>query len=101
MRYYLFMVELGRCNGSCNTLEDPSLRICIANKTEGINLNVFNVITIVNDSKILTKYTSCKRKCKFVIENVIQIKSETTINADASAKTEVNIMSAKKAYMYL
>ena len=40
-------------------------RICIANKTEGINLNVFNVITIVNDSKILTKYTSCKRKCKF------------------------------------
>ena len=65
MRYYLFMVKLGRCNGSCNTLEDPSARICIANKTEDINLNVFNVITIVNDSKILTKYTSCKRKCKF------------------------------------
>ena len=31
-----------------------------------------------------------------MIENVIQIKSGTTINADASAKTELNIMCAKK-----
>ena len=34
-----------------------------------------------------------------MIENVIQIKSRTTINADASAKTQVNIMCAKNIYI--
>ena len=34
-----------------------------------------------------------------MIENVIQIKSGTTINADASAKTELNMMCAKKVHI--
>ena len=63
MRYYPFMVNLERCNGSCNSLNDPSGRICVANKTEYINLNVFNMITRINET--LTK-GQCKldgRKC--------------------------------------
>ena len=28
LRYYPFMVNLDRCNGSCNTLDDPSERNC-------------------------------------------------------------------------
>ena len=28
LRYYPFMVNLDRCNGSCNTLANPSGRIC-------------------------------------------------------------------------
>ena len=44
------MVSLDGCNGSCNTLEDPSDRICVSNKTENVNLNVFNMITRINES---------------------------------------------------
>ena len=42
------MVNLDRCNVSCNTFDDPSGRICVPNKTENINANVFNMITIMN-----------------------------------------------------
>ena len=33
LRYYPFMVNLDRCTESCNTLDDPSGRICVPNKT--------------------------------------------------------------------
>ena len=57
--------RLGRCNGSCNTLVVPSNRICISNKTEDANINVFNMITRINESKTSIKHISCDCICKF------------------------------------
>ena len=51
LRYYLILVNLDRCNGSCNTLHDTSSTICVPNKTEYVNLSVFNMITGINESK--------------------------------------------------
>ena len=59
------MVILDRCNGSFNILDDLSIRICAPNKTEDLNLNVFNIITITYELKTLTKHISCNCKCKF------------------------------------
>ena len=63
--YYPFMIKLDRCNGSCNTLDDPSKKICNPNKVEHFNLHVFNKITRINESKALTKHISCEYKCKY------------------------------------
>ena len=63
--YYPFAVKLDRCVGSCNTLNDLSNILCVPNKTEDLNLSVFNMITGINESKTSTKYISCERKCKF------------------------------------
>ena len=35
------MVKLDLCSGSFNTLDDRSGRICVANKSKDINVNVF------------------------------------------------------------
>ena len=59
------MVKLGRCIVSCNTLNDLCNKLCVPNKTEDLNIHVFNMITGINESKILTKHISCKCKCKF------------------------------------
>ena len=50
LHYYSFTVKLCRCAGSCNTLNDLSNILCIPNKTEDLNLNVFNLITGINES---------------------------------------------------
>ena len=63
MCYYPFIINLDRCNGSCNVLGDPSGRICVTNKTKDVNINAFNMITRINETKALTKYISCK--CKY------------------------------------
>ena len=63
--YYPLAVKLHRCVGSCNTLNDLSIKVCVPNKTEDLNLSVFNIITEINELKTLTKHISCKCKCKF------------------------------------
>ena len=45
-------------------LEVVSNKVCIPNKTEDLNLRLFNMITGINESKTLAKYASCKCKCK-------------------------------------
>ena len=61
--YYPFSVKLDTSVGRRNTLKDLSNKLCIPNKTEGLNQSIFNMITGINESK--TKHISCKCKCKF------------------------------------
>ena len=62
--YYSFVVKLDRCDGSRNTLNDLSRKLCVPNKTEDLNLSIFNMITGLNELKTLIKYIyECK--CRF------------------------------------
>ena len=63
--YYTFSANLHRFIANCNTLNDLSNRVCVPNKTENLNLSVFNMIIATNESKTLTKLISCKCECKF------------------------------------
>ena len=45
--YYQYAVNLCKSVGNCNILND----LCVPNKTEDLNLSVFNMITEVNGSK--------------------------------------------------
>ena len=66
LHYYPFALKLDRCVGSYNnTLNDLSSKVCVSNKTEDLNLNVFDMITGINESKTLTKDATCEYKCKF------------------------------------
>ena len=65
LRYYQFAVNLDRCMGSCNTLNDLFNKVCILHKTEDLNLSVINIITGINELKMLTKYISCECQRKF------------------------------------
>ena len=53
--YDPFAAKLDRCVGSCNTLNALSNKV-YPNKTEDLNLSVFNMITGINESKTLTKH---------------------------------------------
>ena len=55
--YSSFMVKLDKCKRSCNTLDDPSGRICEANKTEDFSM----IKEKINESKTLAKHISCRK----------------------------------------
>ena len=63
--YYLFTVKLDRGIGSCNALNKLSNKACIPKKIEDSNLNVFSMITGINESQVLTKDISCECKRRF------------------------------------
>ena len=56
LHYYSFAVKLNRCAESCNILNDLSDKVCIPDKTEDLNINVFNMITGKNEPKFNTGY---------------------------------------------
>ena len=58
LHYYPFAVNLDRCVGSCNTLNDLSNKVCISNKTKDLSLSIFYVITGINKSKTLKLISS-------------------------------------------
>ena len=62
--YYAFAVKLDRCVESCNSFYDLSNKACVQNKTEDLNLIMFNMITELNESKTLVKHISCLCKCR-------------------------------------
>ena len=59
-----FAVKLDRCVGSCNTLSNLSNKACFPNKTD-LNQSVFNMITGINESKVVTNQISYECKCRF------------------------------------
>ena len=50
---------------NCNTLNDLSNKVCIPEKTEDLNLSVFNMIAGINESKTLNNHISCECKYEF------------------------------------
>ena len=44
--YYPFTIKLDKCVGS--SLNDLSNKVCVPNKTEDVNLNLFNMNTGIN-----------------------------------------------------
>ena len=57
------------CAISCYTLDDLSIRECVPNETDNLNLNIFNMIIGINESRTLTKYTSCQCERNFDSSN--------------------------------
>ena len=62
LKYYLFMISLNKCTGSCNVL---SLKICVPKETKDINFKAFNMITNNNEAKAMKEHISYNCKCKF------------------------------------
>ena len=44
LNYYMFMISLDKCNGSCNVVVDISIQIYVPSETKDVNFKVFNMI---------------------------------------------------------
>ena len=77
----------------CNTLNELFNQICVRNRTEDLNISMFNIITGINESKTLTRHISCECKYKFDERKYIQINGRMTVNVDVSVK---NVAYVKK-----
>lgn len=51
LNWWPFKVSLDRYDDSYKTVEDPFGWICVPNKTEDINVELFNMMEGINESK--------------------------------------------------
>ena len=57
--YYPFSIKLDRCFESYNTINNLSDKVCIPNKTEDLNLSIFNIIAGIHESETSPELLSC------------------------------------------
>ena len=61
--FYTVTVNVIKCGGNYNTIDDPYARICIPNKGKNMSVKVLNLMLRENETRILAKHEFCGCKC--------------------------------------
>ena len=62
--FYPYNVQVNKCSGSCNTLDNPTEKLCVPNVIKGLNMKVYNFLTMLNETCNVLGHESCKCVCK-------------------------------------
>ena len=62
--FYPFSVKIKRCNGNCNSINDPYAKICVPDVVKKLNVKVFNLMSRTNESKSIKLHETCKCICR-------------------------------------
>ena len=62
--FYPFSIKINKCSGNCNNISDPYARLCIPDAVKNLNLKVYNLMTLVNETRHIKCHETCKCKCR-------------------------------------
>ena len=57
--YYPLSVSVNKCSETCNTVDDPYARLCVQNRVKNMNLKVFNLMPMINETIFLAHHELC------------------------------------------
>ena len=58
-----FTVNVNKCDGSCNTIDESNVRVFVPYKVKYMNVKVFNLVSWVNEIRCLVQHELCESKC--------------------------------------
>ena len=99
--FYPYNVQVNKCSGSCNTLDDPMARICVPKITKNINIKVYNFLMRLNETRNVLWHESCKCVCRLnsSVCNSKQIWNSDTCRWDCN-EDFAGIISCDKGYTW-
>ena len=62
--FYPYNVLVNKCSGSCNTLDNPMSKIYVPKIIKGVNMQVYNFLMRLNETRNVLWNESCKCVCK-------------------------------------
>ena len=99
--FYLYSVQVNKCSESCNTLDNPMAKVCIPNVIKGVNMQVYNFLMRLNETRNVLWHESCKYVCKLnsSICNNKQVWNSDTCRCDCN-EDFAGIISCAKGYTW-
>ena len=61
--FYPYSIEINKCKGSCNIINDPYAKICVPDTIKNINVKVFNLMPRTNETRHIKWHKICKCRC--------------------------------------
>ena len=49
--FYHYSIEINKCKGSCNTINDPYAKICVPDNIKNTNVKVFNLMSRTDEKR--------------------------------------------------
>ena len=62
--FYSYNVLVNKYSGSCDTLDNPMAKLCVANIIKRINMKVYNFLMRLNEPRNVLWHESCKCVCR-------------------------------------
>ena len=68
--FYPYNVSVNKRSGSCNTLDNPMTKLCVPNVIKKVNMQVYNFLMRLNETRIALWHEICKCVCKLKYINM-------------------------------
>ena len=62
--FYPYNVLVNKCSGSCDTINNPMAKLCVPGIIKRINMQVYNFLMRLNETRGVLLHESCKCLCK-------------------------------------
>ena len=62
--FYPYNVLVNKCSGSCNTIDNPMAKLCVPGTIKRVNMQVYNFLMRLNETRNVLWHESCKCVCK-------------------------------------
>ena len=62
--FYPYNVQVNKCSGSCNMLDNPMAKLCVPGIVKRVNMQVYNYLMRLNETRNVLWHESCKCVCK-------------------------------------
>ena len=49
--FYHFSININKCSGNCNNINDPYAKLCVPDVVKNINVKVFNLMSRTNETR--------------------------------------------------
>ena len=98
--FYLYNVQVNKCSGSCDTLDNPMSKICVPKIIKNVNMKVYNFLMRLNETRNVLWHESCKCVCRLnsPVCNSKQIWNSNTCRCDFN-EDFAGIINCNKGYM--
>ena len=84
--FYPYNVLVNKCSGSCDTINNPMAKLCVPNVFMRVNMQVYNFLMRLNETRNVLWHQSCKCICKLnsSVCNNKQIWNDDTCRCDCN-----------------
>ena len=63
--FYPYNVLVKKCSGSCDTINNPMVKLCVPGIVKRVKMQVYNFLMNLNETRNVLWHESCKCVCKF------------------------------------
>ena len=99
--FYPYNVLVNKCSLSCDTINNPMAKLCAPNVIKRVNMQVYNFLMRLNETRNVLWHESCKCICKLnsSVCNNKQICNDDTCRCDCN-EDFTDIISCDKGYTW-